>query len=144
MPTMQWTDVNAAQRQSVAAEFVTMFENNAPTYRFFDTMEEAEINEGMLRIRMETGRAGGHSAYRAGASDFGEYFAPSFDSMFVAPVGYALPRLQAGAVIRGLQKNQQDVLYKQAQLDAAHYAAATKRCNRMLQGDGTGRLAVAS
>jgi len=93
---------------------------------------------------METGRAGGHSAYRSGASDFGEYFAPSFDSMFVAPVGYALPRLQAGAVIRGLQKNQQDVLYKQAQLDAAHYAAATKRCNRMLQGDGTGRLAVAS
>lgn len=141
---LQFSNLQPAQRQTVDTEIITMFENEAPTYGAFQEMEDAEINEGMVKLRMELSRPGGHGAWRDGASDFNEYVAPKFDAMYVGPTGYALPKLTSGSTIRGLMRNDKDILYKQADVDASHFAAATKRWNRMLQGDGSGRLAVSA
>jgi len=143
--TTAFTNISDLFQQAVQKEVKPWFEDNAPTYNALQkNVEIEEITEKGYRIPGMSERAGGHTAWLPSNSSFNAAKAPQSQSMYVFPVGYALPIILQGTLIRALNRRQGDALINFQKLMEGYTKAATKRINQMSWGDGSGCLAVSS
>jgi hypothetical protein len=145
MPNTAFENIGDAHKQQVAEDMTEFFENNAPTYNVFqDKFEEDEITEKGVRIPFWSRRPGGHTGFLPSNSDFNPAVPPQSNSMWGFPVGYALPTVMNGVVIRSFQKRKTEALTTFRGLMELYTETATKRLNQMCHGDGSGALAFSA
>lgn len=142
---VQFQNVSDFFRQAVETEVRSFFENNAPGYNAFRKMVPTEpITEKGYRMPYYSRRPGGHTAWIPSASDFNAAVPPQSQSMWVYPVGYALPIVLAGTTIRGFRRGEAQAVLDLNRFLALYTETSTKRINQMFYGDGSGALAYSA
>lgn len=145
MANVLFENVTDGHRQQVREDMTEFFENNAPTYNNLKKyVGEEDISEKGVRIPFWNRRPGGHTAWIPSSSDFNVPVPPQAGSMWGFPLGYALPVIMAGTVIRGYQKQKQNSIQTFREFMGLYTETATKRINQMMHGDGSGALAYSA
>lgn len=142
---VQFQNVSDFFRQAVESEVRTFFENNAPGYNAFRKAVPTEpITEKGYRLPYYSRRPGGHTAWIPSASEFNAAVPPQSQSMWVYPVGYALPIILTGTTIRGFRRGEAQSVIDLNRFLAMYTETATKRINQMFYGVGDGALAYSA
>jgi hypothetical protein len=145
MPNVDFSNVPDLKKQDVADMVRSFFENNAPGFNAFKKgVETLEGTDKGYRIPYFSRRPGGHTGYVPSSSDFNAAIPMQTISMFVFPVGYALPIVWQGNVVRGFQKDQKNNIKSMLEIMKIYTETATKRLNQMFYGDGSGALAFSA
>ncbi len=145
MPNVEYANIQDSHKQNVREDMTEFFENNAPTYNAFKKyLDYEEITEKGVRIPFWVRRPGGHTGFVPSASDFNPAVPPQSGSMWGFPVGYAMPVVMNGAVIRSFQRRKQDAIQSFREFMGLYTETATKRINQMCHGDGSGALAFSA
>lgn len=145
MPNVEWANIQDSHKQQVLEDMTEFFEQEATTYNSFKTnFDEDEITENGVRIPFWNRRPGGHTGWTPSNSDFNLPVPPQSNSMWAFPLGYALPVIMNGTVIRGFQRRKQDKIQSYREFMAIYTETATKRINQMCHGDGSGSLAFSA
>ncbi len=145
MPAVAFENITDAHKQHVVDDMVEFFEQNAPTYNSFkNNFDQDEITEKGVKIPFWSRRPGGHTGYLPSNSDFNAAVSPQSNAMWAFPVGYALPTVMQGTVMRSFKRRQGDQIQSFRQLMELYTETATKRINMMCHGDGSGALAFSA
>lgn len=145
MAAVEFQNVQDLRRQAVDTQVRTFFENNAPGYNAFKKNTEiTEVTEKGYRIPYFSRRPGGHTGWIPSSSDFNAAVSPQTQSMYVFPVGYALPMQFTGALLRSFKDDSANAIASFNDLLKLYTETATKRLNRIFYGDGTGALAFSA
>lgn len=145
MAVTDFKNVSDWWKQTTADVIIPLFENAAPTYNALEKQtEKKKINGKGYRVPMIVGRPGGHTGFTPQDADFNQPVPMQSESMYVYPVGYALPMQFTGETIRGFKQGSADAIADMGEFYAQYSEAAAKRLNRMCYGDGTGALAYAA
>lgn len=145
MPNVDFSNLPDLKKQDVHEMVQSFFENNAPGYHGFTKAADTyPITDKGYRLAYHTRRPGGHTGYVPSASDFNAAVPMQTQSMYVFPVGYALPMIWQGNAIRAFQKDQGNNLQSLLTIMKLYTETATKRLNQMFYGDGSGALAFSS
>lgn len=145
MSNVQFSNLPDLKRQDVSDMVQSFFESNAPGYNAFrKPVNTHEITEKGYRIPYYTRRPGGHTGFTPGASDFNAAVPMQTASMYVYPVGYALPMVWEGSTIRAFQRNKGNNIQSILDIMKLYTETATKRINQIFYGDGSGALAFSA
>lgn len=144
MSATEFQAVADFQRQTVGESF-QMFENEAPGYNSFKKeTDRKKFTDKGFRIPGWHQRPGGHTNWTYSSPDFNPAKGPKTKSMYVFPVGYALPMQFEGSLIRAFKEGNPDALMGWRDFYMQYTDAATKRINMLFYGDGSGALAFSA
>jgi hypothetical protein len=145
MSATEFQAVADFQKQTVGESFM-MFENNAPGYNSFKKFSERKhLTDKGFRIPGWHERPGGHTSWTYSSPDFNAAKGPKSKSMYVFPVGYALPMQNEGSLIRAFKEgNNPDALMNWRDYYLTYTEAATKRIEHFFFGDSSGALAFSA
>lgn len=144
MSATEFQAVSDFQRQTVGESF-QMFENEAPGYNSFKKeTDRKKLTDKGFRIPGWHERPGGHTSWTYSNPDFNAAKGPKSKSMYVFPVGYALPIQWEGSLIRAFKEGNADALMSWRDLYIHYTDAATKRINHFFYNDGSGALAFSA
>lgn len=145
MANVDFSNLSDLKRQDVEMMVRSFFENNAPGYNALEKdVEKREVTEKGIRLPYYSRRPGGHTGWVPSNSSFNAAVPPQTQSMFVYPVGYALPMIWQGSAIRAFQRDQKNNVQSLMGTMKLWTESATKRLNQMFYGDGSGALAYSS
>jgi hypothetical protein len=145
MANVDFSNLPDLKRQDVEMMVRSFFENNAPGYNAFEKdVEHKELTEKGYRIPYYSRRPGGHTGFVPSSSSFNAAVPMQTQSMFVYPVGYALPIVWQGASIRAFKKDQKNNIVGLMGILQLYTETGTKRTNQMFYGDGSGALAFSA
>src|SRR5262245_47574538 len=145
MANVDFSNLPDLKRQDVEMMVRSFFEQKAPGYNAFTTkVPKKDVTEKGYRLPYFVRRPGGHTGFVPQSSDFNAAVPMQSQSMFIYPVGYALPMVWQGSTIRAFEKDKANNVQSLMKTMEIYTETATKRINQMFYGDGTGALAYSA